>query len=354
MCRVYYKNAPFDNVIDHLNRNRIHKFQSLNEILEYHKNYSIIVNELFADHKILIEKEQANLCNEIPAIQSSIETLKTETRIQIELQIETLQQKRNFLSKEIYPILFRPYKHLKLAILKYKIHQILKYKDKNINKSVVEKNKTLKAKQTRLGFITDNISEAVKLSCKLELNEMVHCKNIINEAMPMIQGAIGELKVIHELDKLDDSYILFNDYKCSFHPPIYYREENDHIMSIQADHIIISQSGIFLIETKNWSIESMNNPHLRSPIKQIRRTSYALFCLLNNNRTWRWLSHEWGNVKVPVRNIIVFINNKPQEEFQYVKTLNLKELNHYLTGFNPVFTIEQTNSIASYLKSKIS
>lgn len=353
MCRVYNKNAPFDNIIEHLKRNHINKFQTLHEILEYHKNYSILVNTLFADHKILIEKEQLNLNTEIPEIQSSIDIVTTETRIQIESQIALLQQKITFLEKEKYPVLLRPYKYLQLTSLKYKAHRILKTKGKNIKKSVIEESRTLNIKQARLEFITDNISEAVKLSCKSELNELVYCKNVINDAMPLIQGAIGELKVIHELEKLNDSYTLFNDYKCSFHPPIYYQDENDHIMSIQADHIVIAQSGVFLIETKNWSVESMNNPSLRSPVKQIRRTGYALFCILNNSRTFSWLAHEWGNVKVPVRNIIVFINNKPSEEFQFVKTLNLKELQGYLTSFKPVFTPEQADSITSYLKSEM-
>ncbi len=353
MCRVYNKNAPFDNVIDYLNRNHIYKFQTVHEILEYHKNYSTIVNALFSEHKALIENERVNLNTEIPLIQSSIETLATETRTQIESQIALLQQKRTSLKKERYPFLLRPYKYIQLTFLKYKTHRTLKNKEININKSVIEESRILNTKQARLGFITDNISEAIKLSCKLELSELVHCKNVINDAMPMIQGAIGELKVIHELEKLNDSYTLFNDYKCTFHPPIYYREENDHIMSIQADHIIIAQSGIFLIETKNWSVESMSNPSLRSPVKQIRRTGYALFCILNNSRTFSWLSHEWGNVKVPVRNIIVFINNKPSEEFQYVKTLHLKELQGYITSFKPIFTPEQADSITSYLKSEM-
>jgi hypothetical protein len=353
MCRVYNKNGPSDNVIDYLNRNHIYKFQTVHEILEYRKNYSTIVNALFSEHRILIENERVNLNTEIPVIQSSIENITTETRTHIELQIALLQQKRTSLKKERYAFLLRPYKHLQLTFLKYKTHRTLKNKVKNIKKSVIEESRTLNAKQARLGFITDNISEAVTLSCKSELSELVHCKNVINDAMPMIQGAIGELKVIHELEKLNDSYTLFNDYNCNFDPPIYYREENDHIMSIQADHIIIAQSGVFLIETKNWSIESMSNPSLRSPVKQIRRTGYALFCILNNSRTFSWLSHEWGNIKVPVRNIIVFINNKPSEEFQYVKTLNLKELQGYITSFKPIFTPEQADSIASYLKSKM-
>ena len=58
--------------------------------------------------------------------------------------------------------------------------------------------------------------------------------------------------------------------------------ENHKIFSVQIDHLLICQSGVFLLETKNWSKRSIKNLDLRSPVEQILRTSYALFVLLNS------------------------------------------------------------------------
>jgi hypothetical protein len=43
------------------------------------------------------------------------------------------------------------------------------------------------------------------------------------------------------------------------------------------------------------------------------------------------------------------INQKPREEFQYVKILTLKELCHYVEYFKPIFSLEETQMIANYL-----
>ena len=94
------------------------------------------------------------------------------------------------------------------------------------------------------------------------------------------------------------SSYLFNDFSMEFNPPIYNKKENDRIFSIQIDHLLISDSGIFILETKNWSKQSIKNLDLRSPVKQILRTSYALFVLLNSESEYNKIKlnrHHWGS-----------------------------------------------------------
>lgn len=43
------------------------------------------------------------------------------------------------------------------------------------------------------------------------------------------------------------------------------------------------------------------------------------------------------------------INEKPKEEFKYVKVKTLKELNKYLEYFEPIFSDLEVEKIASYL-----
>jgi hypothetical protein len=107
---------------------------------------------------------------------------------------------------------------------------------------------------------------------------------------------------------ISDEYFLINDFSISFPTPIYNRQENDYIKSIQIDHILVTPSGIFLIETKNWSEKSLNNLSLRSPVQQIRRTSFVLFKILTEevaNYRLNLSQHHWGSRKIPIRNLIV-------------------------------------------------
>lgn len=146
---------------------------------------------------------------------------------------------------------------------------------------------------------------------------------------------------------------MINDYSLEFDPPIYNRKENDRIFSIQIDHLLISQSGVFLIETKNWSKESVKNFDLRSPVKQVLRTSFALFVLLNSDSkhtNLRLERHHWGAKKIPIRNIIAMSNEKPKADFKHVKVVSTHELVGYIQYFENVFSKQETKKIFEYLK----
>ena len=163
---------------------------------------------------------------------------------------------------------------------------------------------------------------------------------------------MGEHKVVKELANLSDENILINDFTLSFHPAIYNRQENDYIKSIQIDHLLVTPSGVFIIETKNWSEKSLASLDLRSPIQQIKRTSFALFNILTGDISKCRINlkrHHWGDRKILIKNVIVMTNSKPNEEFQYVKVLTVNELLNYVKYFKPIFTSSETEAIASYL-----
>ena len=122
------------------------------------------------------------------------------------------------------------------------------------------------------------------------------------------------------------------------------------------DHLLVCQSGIFLLETKNWSKSSIDSLDLRSPVKQIRRTSFALFVLLNSGSRSSGVNlnrHHWGDKKVPIRNLVVMINEKPKEEFKHVKVLSLKELIGYIKYFDHSLDVEEVEDIFEYLKNSM-
>lgn len=185
--------------------------------------------------------------------------------------------------------------------------------------------------------------------------DLAYTKEVLEELYTLIAGAVGENSVVKELQELSDKYVLFNDFSIEFNPPIYNRKENDRICSIQIDHLLITNSGMFVLETKNWSKKSIQNLDLRSPIEQIKRASYALFVLLNSESEYNDInlsSHHWGNKQIPIRSIIVMTNGKPTEKFKYVKVKSLNELNGYITYFDPIFSDEEVKSISDYLRGK--
>ena len=199
------------------------------------------------------------------------------------------------------------------------------------------------------GALVDNYEAIVSKRSSDAYRELEFIKETIESLYPTIAGAVGENSVVRELKKLSDDYYLINDFSLNFSPPIFNRRENDRIYSIQIDHLLVCQSGIFVIETKNWSAKSVENLDLRSPVEQIKRTSFALFVFLNSDKTRGLVRDHWGSKKIPIRSIIVMTNKAPKSDFRYVKVLPLEKLNGYIKYFDAMFSEAEVANIFNYL-----
>jgi hypothetical protein len=119
--------------------------------------------------------------------------------------------------------------------------------------------------------------------------------------------------------------------------------------SIEVDHLLIGPAGVYIIETKNWGAQSVQNLDLRSPVDQIKRSSYALFVSLNSASDVGLAQHHWGRKKVPIRSIIAMTNSMPREEFQHVKVLSISKINAYITYFEPIFSDTEVERLFNHL-----
>lgn len=184
-------------------------------------------------------------------------------------------------------------------------------------------------------------------------SKLLHtAKFIIEENNTVLLGAIGEQEALNELRKLPDSFHIINDFQYEFSRWLHNRKSDDWIRSIQVDHVVIGPSGVFIIETKNWSNKSIQNIDLYSPVEQIKRTNYAIFRLLNRaveHNLLPLLGHHWGSRKISVNSIILMTNKKPNLEFQYVKILPLNNLCQYITRFRPIYADDEVQQLVDYL-----
>ncbi|NUY80532.1 NERD domain-containing protein [Flavobacterium sp. MAH-1] len=313
--------------------------------------YESAKQQIISNHTKLIEKEKADLEIQIADMEDSYSKTRNDVQNQKETRISALNKQINDLpetNSKIIPTVIDYYRNfiiwMKIWSTQLSFHSKLKSLDR-LGLDIASQEKS------RLNFLNLNFDYAVGESCSTELNALLRRKNVIEELENFIYGAFGEYKVVKNLETLSDEFILVNDFTCRFQPAIYNRKENDYIKSVQVDHILISRAGVFIIETKNWSEKSISNLNFHSPVRQIKRANYALFKMISDgisNSTVRLNKHHWGDRKIPVRNLIVLINKRPTEEFQFVKILTLPELTSYVEYFPPIFSIEETRSIADY------
>lgn len=349
MCKVYNTVGSLTTIRAHLKQNKIDNFNSTKELISFQNNYAASRQQIISNQKTLITEERNRLGEGILHLENEIKNRKIEMQQKRQTEIKNLRQQFDTLAeaeKSYAQELTYGFIELVIAIkIKYKElfgYLIILY-------AVRPNIKILSKKRKRFQYLLSHFEDAVIESSRLALHDLDHKKRAIDEISSFIYGAIGEQKVAKELEQLSDEYILINDFSFSFTKAIYYYQEKQYIKSIQIDHLLISPSGIFLIETKNWSKESLKNLSLRSPVDQIKRTNYALFKIVNGDSNVKLDHHHWGERKIPIRNLIVLINHKPIEEFQYVKILTLNELLGYVEYFKPSLSNKETQEIANYL-----
>lgn len=353
MCRIYNSIGSLTTLKSHLENNNIRDFSSLREVMDFQKAYTALRHQLVSEHRNLIEQEKSKLSIDLPELEVTIETQRLKSEQRLTNEINELKQELIILIDNAPTNIFQK---LTKSLRYWNYKRNIKRKEDNfdveVKTAIKELINTYQYKSNRYNFISSNIDEAIRQSAEYHLSELERKKVVIDELNSFIYGALGEQKVVKTLEYLSDEYFLINDFAIYFSPAIYNRQENDYIKSVQIDHILVGPSGIFLIETKNWSEKSLENLSLRSPVQQIKRTSFVLFKLLNNeisNHHLRLDRHHWGDKKISIRNLIVLTNTKPKEEFQYVKILTVNELVGYVNYFKPSFSNMETQKIADFL-----
>lgn len=353
MCQIYNEVGALTYIKNTLKKNKFDDFETLEQIIVFQRNFDKeVANSKLLEENVL-RQEVVDLEKEISKLKTQIEQ-NTELKKQqldeqikhLEQDLQNLEQRRltNFIEKMVFQ--FKRW-------LKSRKHRRLKTNyEKIIKKYVRSLQKKLDQTRKRYDILTNEFDKILEKNVNNRIKNLERKKKVFDELIPFVYGAFGEQKVVEVLKKLPDDYYLINDFKVNFKPGLYNKSENYYINSVQMDHILIGPGGVFLIETKNWSEESLDNLNLRSPVEQIRRANYALFRLLNNEiriMNLRLNFHHWGQKKVSPKNLLVLTNVKPSEEFQFVKVLALNELLSYINFFKPTFTPSEVQQIAEFL-----
>lgn len=348
---------PLKKLKETLHQNGITRFGSIGEINDFLKNYDTEKNEISKTVEIEFACEVNQLEKDLAKHQEFYETLKADVSnetnakikgLEIELKLATEQSNKSFFHKV--------FRYPKIKILNGKKASLEKNFESIVSERARRAENEVSETQDQLNDYKTNRDVHIAERCLKSSEELENTKEVVDSLYNLIAGAIGENAVMKEVQKLPDSFHLFNDFSVEFNPPIYNRKEDDRIYSIQIDHLLVCEAGIFALETKNWGKQSLKSIDLRSPVKQIKRSSYALFVLLNSQSRHNigLERHHWGRKQIPVKNLIVMTGAKPKEEFNHVKVLSLKELNGYVTYFDPVFSAAEVENICDYLRMRMS
>lgn len=349
MARIFGEIESLTRLKNELKNRNITRFNSVKEINFFLSNFENERNQVYETTEKYLEKlYDKNLIN--------VKANKQQKEILLKKETERLVKREKYLfdlitfienhKKNNFFLVFID--KIKLFINRRKLNHIKKNKSSIILSSVSKITSQIENSESFIKEYETNKSILIERKSKSQINELKHIKSNIEDLQNLIAGAIGENQVVKEIQKLSDDFVLINDFQIRFDSPIYFKKNNERIYSAQIDHLLISRAGIFILETKNWSKDSVNSLNLRSPIEQIQRSNFALFIHLSNHIN---LNHHWGIKKIPLRNILVMINNKPLTDFKYIKVKKVNELNYYVNNFKSVFSKLEFEKIVQELTS---
>lgn len=347
---------PLKRIRSELRSNGITQFDSIGKIRSFKADYKHQIANVAVIAKAEIDKEIEELKSTCSLLSSNIDRISTQTGEKIDNELVTQKAKADKITTKSKKSRFHKINYwLDLKIRNYLIARKTKKRQLLIERKIRPVHKQLFVTERRLNSMVENIDDAVVERVQIKTEELQHIRQIIDDLYPVIAGAIGETAVVAELKKLPDSYYVVNDFSIKLDPPIYRKKQKDRVYSVQIDHLVVCRAGIFILETKNWSRESVKDYDLRSPVEQVLRTSYAMFVLLNAKSSKTNLSlthHHWGEKKIPIRNVIVMTNARPKEEFKHVKLLTLDRLNNYIGFFDPVLSKDDVTQIFHCLRDQ--
>jgi hypothetical protein len=346
---VFNKVGSLTSLRNKLNRYGIYRFDTFNEIIEFKRNYNDEINECIKLKTIELNDEIEEYQKELSDHKNEYNDLIEERRKNLLNQIE---ENECYINKEIKHRLFYP-------IFKLIVHNRKRQNNKLKTNFETELRKPFRRKLnqiTRLENLiftyTDGFDEEIEKRTKKDVENIHYILDTLKELDTTFCGAIGEIKAVQQLSKLPKAYYIINDYQLKFDPPIYDKRNDDRIYSIQADHIVVGPTGVFIIETKNWNHNSINSLDLFSPVKQLKRSGFALFVYLNDlvsrNRLRTFKTH-WGNKKISIKNVLLMTNATTNEKFQFVKVTTLDSVNKYITNHSEELDESQISELVKLL-----
>ena len=306
-----------DYLKDRLLRQGLNGFNSFKDIQYFKSNFSKLLKSSTAEERKKLNSIIEGLKNDEDNLRKRLEVKKSE--LQQSLIKEKTELTENPLSSKG----------------KRRIKKIDKTIEKKLDKSFKKDIKQIKKTEKKHVIREKNLEKSVEK----KVSHLHKAHDIIQANQPFFVGAIGETAVIKELRKLPETYYILNEVMLSFTRSIRWKKYGEYVKSCKIDHVVVGPTGIFLIETKNWSAQRMQTARF-TPHKQIQRAGYIFFIHMMDK----------FKRKFPVYQIVATYRQLPQIPYEYVTQLTIRELVDYILRRQGRLNHSDVLSIISWLR----
>lgn len=340
------------------------------DLIDFTKQMGFTINDINEIDVILkdIERQYAEkkpiiynqIKSELNELHEKIKVAEKDILLKKSLIVEDIKEESKDLREEIEELdlikfdiihLFKYFSSkLKLRRSIKRLYYLELDSESEISKRLENSYSSLKSLKYKHNYLESNPDKEVE-SRLSSLTSQINNLNEIKRSNTY-KGALGELKVIQNLHELSDDYYLFNDLHLELKD--YIKFNGSSLKSAQIDHLVVGPTGVFVIETKNWSeqyVQYVFNDESYTPYDQIQRSSYLAYRYLNNNKyrgTLRKIYYNLAEDEAKVKSIIAIAgSNFPFEKHRFVKVLSYYAVASYIIKSKQVLTNESVNEIVN-------
>lgn len=293
-------------------------FDSFDDIQYFKRNFSKILKSSTKQERQKLNSIIEDLKNDEEKLLKELEEKK------LELKESLIKEKEELRSKSLD------------SKGKKRLKKIDKTLAKKLNKPFKKDIKQIKKTEKEHVLREKNLEKSVEKSVK----HLHKAHDVIEKEKPFFAGAIGETAAIKELKNLPETYYIINEARLSFSRSIRWKKYHEYVKSCKIDHVVVGPTGVFLIETKNWSAQSLLNARF-TPHKQIDRAGYIFFIHMMDQ----------FKRKFPVYKIVATYKQLPQIHYSYVEQLTIEEVVNYILEKKRILDDFEIRIIVEWLQS---
>jgi hypothetical protein len=270
MAHIHRKSGVTQYLIDGMQPIQGKKLATYEEILYFYNHY----NEILIETQTNITREQdeiiRGLYNDESRLDRKLQDTNARQTIKIDKNIDDLNRMIN-VEKLFFPwIGYRIRRWIAIAL-----------RERHIHAPCANISNELQAVRTRKNDQVNNKQTIIQKEC----NKVKDSYDFLKENETYLYGSKGEEAVIKALSSLSDEYYVLNDVILQFQPALFWNKTGKHIKTCQIDHIVVGPTGIFVLETKNWTSQKIekNSDKVQNQVDRVR---FALPSYIRDYYSW--------------------------------------------------------------------
>lgn len=306
-----------------------------------------------------VDADTCLLESEIEKLEKTIDSRSLEIKDDISLRVKNLEGEIDEL-RNIKFSLGSLFSFLSAKFTLYnkgKLLQNLKlHPQKEIARLLNKEYSELQILTKKCTYLKNNKNDEVKKRMSPLCENIEYIEQIKNS--PDYVGAAGELEVIKNLQDLPDDYFLLNDLFLELDEYISFN--GSKLKSAQIDHVVVGPTGVFVIETKNWSskyVQKVFSEDSYTPYDQIERSSHLAYKYLNSLKYGNIFEKIYFNLaknEVRVKSVIAVSGaNMPHLKGRHTYVVRTGELSSHIQRTPQIYSDEEAHEIAEKLIPRV-